>query len=171
MITSRAKKVASFALLYFAAGLVVLVSTIFVTEKNKQKFAEVRSKNAEAQVAKQLASSIEQTLRLSEADRIALDSFFISERDTIDLITEVEDLAQIFGVKVETTQLSVTPTKDSEPSQLQIGFAVTGLYNNVANILSALETLPYHRTIPDVSIKKTASGQWTGSIVLHITLQ
>lgn len=171
MITKRAKKIGVIALIYCLGGLVVLIGTVYLTQQNKQKFADVRAKNAEAEAAKQLSTTIEQTLQVSARDRATLDTFFISERDTIDFITEVETLAQTLQVQVETTQLSVIPATDTEPSRLQIGFVVKGSYNNVARMLFALETLPYHRTIPDRSISKTLTGEWEGSMVLHVTLK
>ena len=171
MITSRAKKIAIVAIVYCLCAVVVLVGAVYYTEQNKSKFADVRNRNAEAQATQQLARTIEQTLRLSESDRQALDSYFISERDTIHLITRVEALAETFRVSVETKQLSVTPKKDDIPSRLEIGFETEGAYNDVVLMLSALETLPYHKTIPNVSIMQNDKGIWTGTIALYVTLQ
>jgi len=171
MITSHAKKVGLFAGLYCLVGLVVLVGTIYMTEQNKKKFAAVRTQNAEAEAAKQLATTIEQTLSVSERDRKIIDTFFISERETINFITRVEVLAEQFGVTLETTQLSVTPPKDAESSTLKIGFITKGTYSAVARMLAALETLPYHLTIPTIAIKNSVGSEWEGSIVLHVTLQ
>jgi len=171
MITKRAKQIGMIAGLYCAVGLVVLVGTVYVTEQNKKKYADIRTQNAEAEATKQLATTIEQTLTLSESDRAFLDTFFISERETIDFITQVEVLADQIGVGLETTQLAVSPPKDDAPSVLQIGFTAKGTYVAVAQFLAALETLPYHRTIPMSSIKKTSENEWEGSIALHVTLQ
>ena len=171
MITSRAKSVGVVAIAYCLAAAIVLVGTIYFTQNNKNKFADVRNKNAEAQSMKQLSATIEQTLRLSEADRNELDTFFISERDTIYFITQVEGLASAFGVSVETTQLAVLPAKDDIPSRLHIGFVAEGEYANVVQMMSALETLPYHKSIPEVVIKKLESSSWEGVIDLYVTLQ
>ncbi|MFN3188200.1 MAG: hypothetical protein ACK42D_01485 [Candidatus Paceibacteria bacterium] len=171
MITPRAKKVAIVAGVYCFCASVVLVGSVYFTELNKNKFADVRNRNAELRATQQLATTIEQTLRLSEDDRQELDSFFISERDTIHFITNVEALAETLRVSVETTQLAVTPKKDDEPIRLEIGFLIEGSYSNVERMLSALETLPYHKSIPNVSIKSTEKGTWTGAIVLYVTLQ
>jgi hypothetical protein len=171
MITSRAKKVAIVAVVYCLVSAVVLTLTMYVTEQNKNKFADVRNKNAQAKAMQQLATTIEQTLRLSEADRKELDSFFISERDTIHFITQVEELASRLGVGVETTQLSVIPGKDDVPSRLHIGFEINGDYGHVAQMLFALETLPYHKSIPDVAIKQIDGGSWEGTIAMYVTLQ
>lgn len=171
MITSSAKKVGIFAIVYCLLALVVLAGTIYYTAQNKNKFAEVRNKNAEAQAAKQLANTIEQTLRLSESNRSELNSFFISERDTIHFITRVEQLADRVGVTVATTQLAVIPEKDAVPSQLHIGFEVEGDYGTVAQMIAAIETLPYHKVISDVAIKQSDDGLWMGTIALYVTLQ
>jgi len=171
MITPRAKKVGIAAVTYCFLAVIVLAGTVYYTEQNKNKFADVRNKNAEAQATKQLATTIEQTLRLSKSDRDELDSFFISERDTIHFITRVEELARRIGVSVETTQLAVLPSKDEVPSRLHIGFEVEGEYPDVEQMLSAVETLPYHKSIPDVAIIQSEAGVWTGTIALYVTLQ
>jgi hypothetical protein len=170
MITSRAKKIGVVAISYCLGAGLVLAGTIYFTEQNKTKFAEVRNRNAEAQATKQLVATTEQTLLLSEKDRQTLDTFFIAERDTIHFIAQVEALAETLGVGVETTQLAVKPGKDEVPSRLEIGFIVKGTYGAVAQMLSALETLPYHKTIPNTSIKKSDTGQWVGTVVMYVTL-
>lgn len=171
MITSRAKKIAILSTGYCLSAIIILAGTIYFTERNKSKFADVRESNAKAQATKQLATTIEQTLLLSELDREELNSFFISERDTIHFITRVEELAKKLGVSVETTQLAVIPGKDNEPSRLHIGFEVEGEYNNVVQMLSAVETLPYHKLIPDIAIKQVDRVSWSGTIALYVTLQ
>jgi len=171
MITSRAKKISIVAAIYCLLAVVILVGAIYYTEQNKNKFADVRNKNSEAVAMKQLATKIEQTLLLSESDRNELDSFFISERDTIHFITRVEELANLFEVEVETTQLAVIPAKDGKLSRLHIGFISEGQYDNVEKMLSALETLPYHKSISQVSIKKAQGEIWEGSIDMYVTLQ
>ncbi len=171
MITSRAKKVAIIASIYCLGAVVVLAGSVYYTEQNKNKFADVRNRNAEVRAMQQLSTSIEQTLRLSESDRQELSSFFISERDTIHLITQVEALAKTMQVSVETTQLAVVPKKDKTPSRLEIGFIIEGNYSNVAKMLSAIETLPYHKQIPQIAVTKSSEETWVGTIVLHVTLQ
>lgn len=171
MITSRAKKIAVLASIYCLLAVVVLAGSIYYTEQNKNKFADVRNRNAEARAMQELSTSIEHTLRLSEDDRQELSSFFISERDTIHFITKVETLAKTMQVNVETTQLSVVPKNDKTPSRLEIGFIVEGNYSNVAKMLSAIETLPYHKEILQIAITKSSEKTWEGAVALYVTLQ
>jgi hypothetical protein len=171
MITTRTKNVAYIALLYCLLCLCVLTVTVYVTEYNKKKYATVRTQHAEAEATKQLATTVEQTLRLSEADRALLARFFIRERETINFIAEAENLATRFGLMVETTELSVTPPTDDVPSVLRIGFTTEGSYAAVTGLMAALETLPYHRTILLSTIKQTPTNRWEGTIVLQVTLQ
>lgn len=171
MMTKTAKKFAIIAGLYCLLAIAGLLLAIYMTESNKAKFAAVRTQNAEAEAAKQLASTIAQTLEVSERDRTTLSQFFLSERKTIDFISEVEVLADRIGVEVETTELSVTPAIEAAPSILQIGFVVTGTYPAVVQMIAAIETLPYHRKIPLVALTEETENKWEGSIVLHLTLQ
>lgn len=171
MITFQAKKVGIIASLYFCLGLIVLIGTLYITGQNKNKFTTIRTQNIETEALRQLATTIEQTLKVSERDRVLLSTFFISERETVDFITKIETLAQILSVKVETTQLAVTVPKEKIPSKLQIGFTINGTYSAVTQMISALEVLPYHQTIPTIVIKKVTENEWRGDIVLYVTLQ
>lgn len=171
MITSHAKKVAVVAGIYCFCAVGIVVVAAYITEQNKNKFTAAKNSHAQVQAADELSTIVEQTVRLSEADRSELASYFISERDTIYFITRVEELAQMLRVSAETTQLAVVPAKDDEPSRLEIGFEIAGSYSSVVQMLSAIETLPYHKTIPTVSIKMTDNGSWEGVIALEVTLQ
>lgn len=171
MITSKAKKVVVVAVAYCFLAVLVLAATIYYTEQNKKDFAEARNSNAKAQAMQKLSNTVEQTLLLSEDDRRELNSFFISERDTIHLITQVEEMGDKMGTNIETSQLSVVPKKGSTPSRLEIGFVVEGFYNNVASTLFAIETLPYHKRVPQITVLEKSDGLWEGTIVLHVTLQ
>lgn len=172
MITSRAKKVGAVAIMYCLISVVVLLMVLYTTEQNKNKFTDVKTKYAEAESARQLSSVIEQTLNISKSDRETLETYFISERDTIHFIARVEEIAKLLNVVVETTQLSVDPVTEKEPiSKLKIGFMVRGGYTGVSSMLSALETIPYHHTVQEVSLKETSEGEWEGAIVMYVTLQ
>lgn len=171
MITTKAKKISIIAILYtLISGLILLVGW-YITEQNKDEFAELKTKYAEAESARQLSITLEQILKLSQADRDTLQTFFIAERDTIHFITEVENIASELNINLETTQLAVDSATDKQPSKLKIGFVIDGDYTSVVAMLFALETMPYHLLVQTVTIKETKTNGWEGSIIMHVTLQ
>jgi Tfp pilus assembly protein PilO len=171
MITSIAKRNILLRSSYFVFSLVVFSVMIFMLHSYRQAYSEVQSVYAEQQAQQQMATIIENTLSQSEDERKQLQSFFLSERDTISFITAVEQLARNSQVTLETTQLSVVPATETDPSKLNVGFSYEGSYNRVINLTAQIETLPYHITVTRVTLVKLAQGQWRGDVTLTVTLQ
>lgn len=124
------------------------------------------------QVAKELAyHNVEQVLESTVADRDTLQHFFITEKDTIAFVSDVEAKAAALGVALETTQLSINPKKDKTPAQLYTGFKFSGPELSVKRLVTLLEAVPYYKTVPELKLtRKTDSNEWDGTILLYINI-
>ena len=110
------------------------------------------------------------TIDATAADRAKLTSYFLSEKETITFIADVEALAATLGVTVETTGLDIVRPADN-PAGLKISFAVSGTRTEVLQFMEAMENIPYHSTISTMRIGRETGQVWSGSLDMLITLR
>jgi hypothetical protein len=157
------------ASLYF-----VIVASVMV-----YAFVSVRSQKADAlalattlaeqtskqSVARTVATTIESTADLREE----VATYFLEEKETISFITEIEGLAGVLGVTIETTSLDMTKGEEGR-QELKTGFAVKGTRAAVLRFMEAIETLPYHSRI--ASMQVTGEGnEWRGQVDIFVTIK
>lgn len=123
----------------------------------------------------------------TEEEREELTNFFISknEQETLRLINELETLATIMGVTIETTGLDikvpVPPPANADGTQpvatdtyerLQINLEVEGSSTAVRRYVSVLENLPYDKRMEKIALRRDNenSGLWLGEVELSLTL-
>ena len=131
---------------------------------NERVIAEQNNKEQEYHNLIQITES-------TKNDRDTLAGFFITEKDTISFISNIENLANDMGITLETSQLSIKPkTKKTEP-QLYVGFNFSGSETAVRQLVLLFENIPYHKSIPELVLTRNADdGTWKGSILLYITI-
>ncbi|OGG89174.1 hypothetical protein A2592_00540 [Candidatus Kaiserbacteria bacterium RIFOXYD1_FULL_42_15] len=124
------------------------------------------------QNSKELAyHNLIQTTESTKEDRATIEQFFITEKDTISFITDIEQLASKMGITLETSQLSVNPKTDKSAAQLYAGFKFTGQEKAIKQLVLLFENIPYHKTIPELVLTHNPEdGTWKGSILLYITI-
>jgi hypothetical protein len=157
------------ATLYF-----VIVASVMV-----YAFVSVRSQKADAlalattlaeqtskqSIARTVATTIESTATLREE----ISTYFLEEKDTISFITEIEGLAGVLGVTIETTSLDMTKTEAGR-AELKTGFLVKGNRTAVLRFMEAIEILPYHSRI--ASMQVTGEGnEWRGQVDIFVTIK
>jgi Tfp pilus assembly protein PilO len=169
-ITSKTKRLGMLAGAYFICVVVVVVAAIVTIRAKQVTYESLRTTYHEQQAKLLSAQAVEQTLTVSEADRKELASYFLRDWDVITLLTVVEQRGRRAGLRVETTQLAVTPATDKTQSQLKVGFSYNGEYDRVIEFTKWLETIPYHKMVTDVSLGADQGGDWQGSILMSITL-
>ena len=172
----RTKTTFGFAVLYsvfFVGGLAVVVYIITIQgsqlEAAKESIAEQSAKNAAYQNVMQLLDS-------SAAARTELSSYFISEKDTITFMSELETAANTIGVTLNTTQLSIVPGTSKNgittPAVLMIGVHFTGGETAVKKYIQLLENVPYHKSLPNFSVTMdTVADVWDVTTSLRLTMK
>ena len=159
--------------LFFVSGLAVVAYVITIQgaqlEAAKESIADRSAKKAAYENVMQLLSS-------SAAARTELSSYFISEKDTITFISELETAATTIGVSLNTTQLSIVPATSKDgvttPAVLSIGVHFKGGEVAVKKFIQLLENVPYHKSLSTftVSIDK-AADVWDVTTSLLITMK
>jgi hypothetical protein len=175
-MTKRTKTtfgIAIFYSLFFLCGLAVMAYIITIQgaelDAAKESIATRTAKNAAYEHVMQL-------LNTSAKDRETLTTYFISEKDTIGFISELEAAANTIGVALNTTALSIVPavTKDgaTTPAVLSIGLHFKGGEQAVKRFIQLLENVPYHKSMPTFSVisDKTADV-WEVTTGIVITMK
>jgi hypothetical protein len=175
-MTKRTKTIFIIAVLYSVVLALMLASILYVIHMQGTKLGEAKDAIAE-HTAKELAyNNVMRVLASSEQDRAKLSSYFISEKDTISFITELESAAKSFGVTMQTTGLSVAPAATvagvSNPPVLSVGVQFKGDEQSVKNYIVLLENVPYHKRISSFTFSgDSTTGQWSAATTLAITMK
>lgn len=156
----------------YGVGLVGMYGYgISVVQSKGQELANTRDMLVE-QTAKEAAyNNILRLIADTEPDRLELQTFFLTERETISFITETEQIAQQLGLEFQTTELSITEATTDTQAELQASFRFIGSEASVKYFLEILEYVPYHKTIPRVSVTSQAGADnWRADVSLRITI-
>lgn len=154
MITQKTKIFAVSAFLIFL-GSIVGISFIgqYVQSKGeelKKQTKEIADFDARDQSYKELEKLVVST----QSDRDELDTYVLTEDETIDFLALIEQTAKKQLVELSTDSLKVTEEKGLFDT-LVISYTVEGQKERVLSMLSLLETLPYHAFISNVSLQYT----------------
>lgn len=174
-MNQRTKTVLILAILYCLFFVLVLSSALYLIRVQGTKLAGLQTTISEQSAKEATYNTVMRLLETTDAERATLASFFLTEKDTISFISELELAAVQLGIKLETTELSVTEavTKDSvtTPATLVVGLKFEGVESAVKAFVTTLEHIPYHATIPELSVtNQMAGGVWQGKSRLIITL-
>lgn len=163
----------SISLTYFFAVASLLACMIYLIHQQGARLDESQEAIS-AHAAKETAyNHVVDLLDSTKADREELETYFITEKDTITFISNLELIAKQFRVSLETTELSVTKSTEKDALTtagiLSIGLNFSGSDVDVKRFVVMLENLPYKTTIPNLSIgEDPVTGVVTGTIKLLI---
>ncbi len=175
-MTKRTKTTFVISVLYsifFVLGLAVMVYVITIQGAQ----LEVAKESIATRTAKNEAyKNIMQLLETSAPNRAKIDSYFISEKDTIGFMSELETAANTIGVSLNTTDLSIVPATNkagvAAPAVLLIGVHFKGSEIAVKKYIQLLENVPYRKSLPAFSVTSdTAADVWEVTTSLHITMK
>jgi hypothetical protein len=175
-MTQRTKTTFIVAILYSTLFSFMLGIILYVIHVQGTKLGAAKEIIAE-QSAKELAyTNVMRVLAGSKVDRAKLDSYFMSEKDTISFISELETAAKSFGISMQTTGLSVAPAATVggvvNPPVLSVGVQFKGSEQSVKKYISLLENIPYHKHINTFSFTgDTATGEWVAVTTIAITMK
>jgi hypothetical protein len=169
-MTRRTQIVGIFALAYLAVAVSALGWVVYKVEINGQELedrvAAIADKNAKVKTYTEFSKLIQET----ESERSELAGHVLTEDRTSSFLTEIESLAANVGVSLFTRSLEVSDNKDGLFDDLVIVFDVTGPEVLVKNLLSILETLPYHSQVSSVTFTSGENGIIEGTIEVKVTL-
>jgi len=159
--------VASVALLAMSASL-----AIFVIYKQEQVGAEVRSKMVDLKIWSDLNSaedSLTSPTNEEEGSRSRLRALvLLSESDTIDFLTTVENTAKALGVNVTTLELEEKKITDPYFNELAATFSLQGGEEVVERVVKLFELLPYRSYIESLTLDR-GLGITNATVVLRVS--
>lgn len=175
-MTKRTKTTAVIAVSYFVIFLGIFAYAVYLVNAQGSKLDEARRVIAERSAKEAAYNSVVRITESSKADRAELAGYFITERDTPGFIAGVEAAAVQMGVRFETTELSVTEAQSVNgvitPSMLVVGSKFSGSEAAVKKFIVLLENLPYHATIPSLSMtNQSEDGGYVGQAEIILTLK
>jgi len=162
--------------MYCLSAVGILGYGIYKIEILGSDYEQSHQTIAEQEMKEKAYYDVVQIVETTADSREALGQFFLTEKDTIRFIATIENYAKNQGVSLETTQLAVDPktekTEKTEKAEavLRIGFTYEGTEQAVEKMSVLFETLPYHKRIPEFTIQKSIEGEWTGTILLLVTI-
>jgi hypothetical protein len=143
-----------FASVYFVTVGSVFGYGLYTINAQSVKLEQLQSEHKSALQKEQSFSAITRIIESTAADRKELMSFFVTERDTISYITQIERMANAVGVTLETTSLTITPKNEKQKTEayLGAGFRVEGTKAAVDAFMYRMDHAPFQQTIIDMSV-------------------
>jgi hypothetical protein len=167
-MTKQTVTTLSFATIYFVIFVSVLVYA-FVSVRSQKADALALATTLAEQTSKQsVARTVATTFESTTALREEVSTYFLEEKETISFITEIEGLAGVLGVAIETTALDMTKTEGGR-QELKTGFAVKGTRAATLRFMEAIETLPYHSRIASMQVAGEGN-EWRGQVDIFVTI-
>ncbi len=171
-MSKQAKTTFLFALLYFVS-LGSLLGYGFYVIHNQGTALGMAQVSVAEQAAKEMSYTnvIKQT-ESTQSDRTELATFFITEKDTVSFIAELEQAAAAVGVSFETKGLSVVAAAGGKPAELVIDCVFKGSESMVRKFILILEGIPYRTTMSRLLVtKKVETDDAEGQALFKITLK
>lgn len=170
MWKKKTTKILALAGLSVILGIGALVYAGFVLEglgaeltANMQLFADNAAREQEYR-------ELQRTLANTEEERSALRSLVLhGNDDTVNFLSEIDELAAALGVTLITEELKVRSPEGAPFDQLDVTFAIEGPRAQTARLIELFESLPYHSYIRTLSVEY-AQDETTGVSVMESTV-
>ncbi|MFC1732246.1 hypothetical protein ACFL6I_18215 [candidate division KSB1 bacterium] len=150
-----------------ALGVFVLLgiySTLFIVIKNKNNQISALQNQVDIEVLKDQRLHSTKQLMADLGEGIEqIDAYFVSEDGVVDFLESLEALGEVSGVSVGVNSVSVDESTDGGlPYELlRIDFVARGLWKNVVQLISLLETFPLGIAIERMQFERLPnSSHW-----------
>ena len=154
MITKQTKFIGGIAALLFVAVVASLVLGLYIITEQGEQLQKQMAMLATVNEQERSFTEIKRTLEDSAADRQALNRLFLTESDTTDFLSTIEQIARHLGLEITTESLQVVEP-ESGPDTLQISFSVAGSDTAIRSFITTLEVLPYGSYLTNVQLRKS----------------
>lgn len=123
-----------------------------------------------------LARSAREVLQRTEAERAALNAYFIEPNTVVDFLEEIESLGRRLGATVDINTVSVSEAvaPNAEHERLRVLLAVSGTWQAVYRFIDALSVAPYGLSIETASLEalpanqRSAGTSWQAILTIHV---
>lgn len=175
-MSKRSKTLLVIASVYCFIFAGLLVYGVYILSAEGAKLEMTKTQISEHTAKEAAYAKMISLLESTKENRAALQQFFITENDTITFLANIEAAAKEIGVELKTNELAVVPTATNSgvvtPPILVVSFSFVGSESSVKKFLTVLEHIPFHATMPKVTLTSGASLEtWTGVVQLRLTIQ
>ena len=172
MITKKTKIIFVVSIICFlvsVGGVYMLWSTI----KNQgEALAQKANELALFEAQNKSYRDLEQLVNDTQSQRTQLQEYLLTEDQTIDFLSKIENLADSLAIDLSTDALKVQDTEGPFDTLL-ISYRIEGMKTRVDTLIQMLETLPYQAGLSNLSFQydfKDGVSVTTGTFTLAITL-
>lgn len=114
---------------------------------------------------------LQRIIEETSTEREKIENHFLKKDSYIDFINEIESLAPVMGLALDTKSLeSPDPKKEGDKKWLIITLELEGTRNNIEDYLKLLESLPYVSRLTDVKMSAQSSSEWVASVAVKIQI-
>lgn len=166
MIGKNTKIFLIISVAYLAIALSALGWVLFKVDDLGRSMEAQVSVIADSLAQDKALTELEDLVGSSDSMRTSLEHYVLTEDDTIDFLTNIENIGTQQGVKLETSSLRVVESEGVFDT-LVIKFFILGNEDRLFNMIKIFETLPYHSSLKDVQLHKSVKGE---SASLSVTL-
>ena len=141
----------------------------FINQKNQQTMEIYSSMNKKESESGSL-SITKKSLDDSVSKRKTLETYFITEDQTVSFIEQIEQLGDYSQANVKINSV-IPPVKKGENFLLSL--SASGKFEDIYRLLNLIEKMPYRVTIGKVSLIKKENeidiaNQWIGSFTIYL---
>jgi hypothetical protein len=169
-MTKKTSTTLGISVTIFVSMTAILIYAYSAVSAKGTEVTTLKQTLAEQRVKQDAARSVAIVMESTTDARAELADYFVTEKDTISFIAEIEDTARRMGVKLETTNLAIIPKKDAEAAKLKTSFSIEGSQLAVESFVRALESLPYHSVVPRVQFNANEGGLWAATVDVLVTI-
>jgi len=142
------------------------VTTDVAGEKLMERLQTIKDKQAFESEQREL----DEIIASSQEERALLGTFILEdENDTIDVLSQFEEIARQQGVAFTTEELNVIET-DNRYNKLSMKLQVVGAEEHVLHLVRMLEVVPYHGNISSLNLARATSDAGVATLSANITL-
>lgn len=99
----------------------------------------------------------------TQQSRDKLNTYFITEEDTVSFIERIETLAQ-----TAQTNLNIDAVNIKEEG-LEVMVTTSGSWDSVFHFISLIEAMPFRISVKNTTLRYTQESGWTGSLSVLVT--
>jgi Tfp pilus assembly protein PilO len=158
-------------LVFILGSITALLGLIYLIEENSIELKERVHLISLNKAQQEERYEVERLLSETKEERENLLNFVLTEDTVIDFITNLEKLASSYGIEFNTKTISPEKTKDEMFDDLNLNFSFSGPKDDIAFLISVLETVPNHAYIKDLSVRQSEEGNtWSVNMTLVVTI-
>ena len=107
----------------------------------------------------------------TSAERAKLPAFFIPAESGVEAIKAIESVGEVSGASVDISSINAAdPDESSHMGRISAAVSIAGTWRQVTEAIALFETLPYDRTINQLSLRSVGGkdSRWQADFTLAV---